>query len=177
MLRLKDDHKRAKTLAKELPPGITQPEQVTQQIIDALKNGNLPPWRQPWRNDPNCGSARSLSTLREYRGINVLLLGCAPYQSRWWGTFQAIKQARLAMNHYEQAVAEIPDRETDNKKLALYHAGRLALALRDKEAATNHLTALAQLDFSYRDVSDLLDKVEKLGEDSAESSPPVSEES
>lgn len=78
-------------------------QRITGQIIQALTSGNLPPWRQPWRNDPNCGSARSLSTLREYRGINVLLLGCAPYQSRWWGTFQAIKHAGGYVRRGEKA--------------------------------------------------------------------------
>ena len=41
--------------------------------------------------------------------------------------FQQIKQYRLAKTHYESAVQEIPDREADNKKRALYLAGRLAL--------------------------------------------------
>ena len=39
--------------------------------------------------------------------------------------FQQIKQYRLAMNHYESAIQEIPDRDADNKKRALYMAGRL----------------------------------------------------
>ena len=42
--------------------------------------------------------------------------------------FQEIKQYRLAMNNYESAIHEIPDRDADNKKRALYRAGRLAWA-------------------------------------------------
>jgi tetratricopeptide (TPR) repeat protein len=79
--------------------------------------------------------------------------------------FQHIKQVRLAMNHYSQAVEEIPERDADNKKLALYLAGRLALGLKDTKAAEKYLGELAQLDFAYKDVSTLLDKLEALGND------------
>jgi len=84
------------------------------------------------------------------KGVCVLLLG---------ECFQAIKQHRLAMDHYEASIQEIPDRDTDNKKLALYRAGKLAFALKDLGKAEKHLGVLASMDFSYRDVSTLLDKV------------------
>jgi len=85
--------------------------------------------------------------------------------------FQQIKQSRLAMSHYSQAVEEIPDRDIENKKLALYLAGRLALGLEDGKNAEKYLGQLAQLDFAYRDVSSLLDKVEKLGHDGSQPAP------
>ncbi len=44
--------------------------QITRQIVEALTNGNLPPWRRPWANDPNAGLNTSLSTGNAYRGIN-----------------------------------------------------------------------------------------------------------
>lgn len=78
--------------------------------------------------------------------------------------FEAIKQYRLAMNNYELAIQEIPDRDGDNKKRALYRAGRLAMGLRDLDAGEKHLTTLAGLDFTFRDVSKLLDKIAKLRE-------------
>ncbi len=78
--------------------------------------------------------------------------------------FQHIKQYRLAMSHYESAIQEIPDRDADNKKRALYLAGRLAMALKDVETAEKHLTTLAGLDFTYKDVSALLDKIARLRE-------------
>jgi len=70
--------------------------QITRQIVDALTNGNLPPWRRPWANDPNApGLHTSLSTGNPYRGINQLLLqlaaGGSGFQSKWWGTFNQIK--------------------------------------------------------------------------------------
>lgn len=79
--------------------------------------------------------------------------------------FQQINQHRLAMDHYKEAVKEIPDRDLDEKKRALYYAGRLAYGLKDFDTAESHLTTLARLDFSYRDVSELLDKINQLRED------------
>lgn len=78
--------------------------------------------------------------------------------------FQNIKQYPLAMTHYELAIQEIPDRDAENKKRALYLAGRLATAQKDVEKAGKHLTVLASLDFTYKDVSALLDKIAKLRE-------------
>ncbi len=70
--------------------------QITHQIVEALTNGNLPPWRRPWANDPNAaGLHTSLSSGNPYRGINQLLLQLAAshhgFQSKWWGTFNQIK--------------------------------------------------------------------------------------
>ncbi len=73
--------------------------------------------------------------------------------------FQKIKQNRLAMSHYETAIHEIPDRDAENKKTALYLAGKMAMRLDDLDTAEKHLTILAGLDFTYRDVSALLDTI------------------
>lgn len=84
---------------------------VTSQIIEALKTGGIPPWKRCWSLDPNCGSPRSLSTLRGYRGINVLLLALASmkqgYHSRWFGSYQAIKQAGGYVRKGEKATSII----------------------------------------------------------------------
>jgi len=79
--------------------------------------------------------------------------------------FQKIKQFRLAMEHYEVAIEEIPDRDADNKKLALYRAGTLAREIGVLEKARKYLNILASLDFAYRDVSSLLDELARLGDD------------
>ena len=80
--------------------------------------------------------------------------------------FQQIKQYRLAMSNYEAAIREIPDRDAENKKRALYFAGRLAMSkhVDDRATAEKHLTTLAGLDFTYKDVSTLLDKLAGVGE-------------
>lgn len=94
---------------------------------------------QQARNDPR------------WKGVCLLRLGQC---------FQQIKQYRLAITQYESAIAQIHDRDADTKKEALYCAGRLAMGLKDPDTARNHLTTLAAMDFSYKDVSALLDKLE-----------------
>lgn len=101
------------------------------------------------------------------RGLCLLALGQC---------FQQIKQFRLAMRHYEEAIQEIPDRDSQNKKLALYLAGRLAAAMKNFDVGEKHLTTLAGLDFSYRDVSTLLDKITQMRENASGSGEDGSEE-
>jgi tetratricopeptide (TPR) repeat protein len=76
--------------------------------------------------------------------------------------FEKVGQDRLSMSHYQQAVEEIPDRDAQHKKDCLHRAGKLALALKDLDTAEKHLTSLAELDFSYKNVSELLEKIGKL---------------
>lgn len=79
--------------------------------------------------------------------------------------FHAIKQHRLALRHYEEAVQETPERNPEGRKLAMYRAGKLALGLKDKKTAEHYLEMLAKVDFAYRDVADLLEKVSQITED------------
>jgi len=71
--------------------------------------------------------------------------------------FQMIKQTKLAMTHYQEAVASLAD--GDNKKKALYLATKLAFDLEDYEKSEEYGLQLAAIDFSYKDLGDLLDKV------------------
>ena len=73
--------------------------------------------------------------------------------------FQSIKQYPLAMQNYEAAVEALTDRELELRKRALYRAGVLAAGLKDGDAAQKHLSALAGLDYGYRDVAQRLDKL------------------
>jgi tetratricopeptide (TPR) repeat protein len=73
--------------------------------------------------------------------------------------FQSIKQYPLAMQNYEAAVELLTDRELDLRKRALYRAGVLAAGLKDLDAAQKHLSAVAGLDYGYRDVAERLDKL------------------
>jgi tetratricopeptide (TPR) repeat protein len=77
--------------------------------------------------------------------------------------FQKIEQYKLAMSQYESAIGELSERDLDHKKEALYLAGRMAAAkMKDYDKAEKYLTELAGLDFGYRDVSELLDKIRRL---------------
>jgi antirestriction protein ArdC len=57
-------------------------EIVTAQVIKQLESG-VAPWRKPWRTDMPC----NLVSGKEYRGMNVFLLGSQGYASRYWLTF------------------------------------------------------------------------------------------
>ena len=79
--------------------------------------------------------------------------------------FQQIKQYKLASDHYANAVREISDQDDKNKKDALYHAARLELGLKNYDTAEQYATTLAAMDFGYKDISALLDKIAKNRED------------
>lgn len=76
--------------------------------------------------------------------------------------FQKIEQYKLALGSYEQAIEACEEPDSEIRRLALYRAGVLATGMREFDRAERHLTELAGLDFSYRDVADRLDKVNKL---------------
>ncbi|MCH7726775.1 MAG: tetratricopeptide repeat protein [Planctomycetes bacterium] len=79
--------------------------------------------------------------------------------------FQEIKQYKLAMTNYVQAIEHISERNQDAKKRAFYRAGKLALGMKDLDAADKFLSELAGMDFGYRNVAELLDKIRELRED------------
>ena len=56
---------------------------VASRIVSCLESG-VAPWRKPWIG----GGPRSLVSRKDYSGINVLLLGCTPYASRYWLTYK-----------------------------------------------------------------------------------------
>ena len=69
-------------------------ELVTAKIVERLEEGVIP-WQKCWTSGP----AKSLTTGKEYRGLNSLLLRMREYSSRYWVTF---KQARKAGGHVKK---------------------------------------------------------------------------
>ena len=65
---------------------------VTDRIIDAIKQGEVAPWRKPWKG----GGPVQIRNGRPYRGINIFLLALAGYSDPRWGTFKAMKEAAVA---------------------------------------------------------------------------------
>lgn len=67
-------------------------QQITNRIVEALESGNLPPWRKPWRCDPNAGMPTNVVSKKRYSGINILLLEAASmrhgFESKHWGTYR-----------------------------------------------------------------------------------------
>jgi antirestriction protein ArdC len=55
---------------------------ITDRILQSLADGVVP-WRKPW----GTATPKNLVSGREYRGVNVFLLGAAPFESPWWLTF------------------------------------------------------------------------------------------
>ncbi|MBR4751144.1 MAG: hypothetical protein IK077_05240 [Thermoguttaceae bacterium] len=72
--------------------------------------------------------------------------------------FQQIKQYRLALTHYDQAIAALPNPSEELKK-ALYYGARLSFGLENYDKADDYANKLAEIDFSYKDVGGLLDKI------------------
>jgi antirestriction protein ArdC len=62
-------------------------EIITETIIEKLEQGTVP-WHQPWSSE----AAKNLISKREYRGINVFLLGASRYANPYWLTFRQAKQ-------------------------------------------------------------------------------------
>ena len=58
-------------------------ETVTARILNQLAAGQVP-WRKTWKT----GLPKSLSTGREYRGVNILVLGGTAYTSAYWLTYR-----------------------------------------------------------------------------------------
>jgi len=82
-------------------------QSITDQIIQALKDGDLPPWRKHFSDDPNApGLHTSLSTGAPYRGVNQLVLQLSAmrrgYKSKWWGTFNQIRQQNSSVRKGEK---------------------------------------------------------------------------
>ncbi len=66
-------------------------QQITDRIVEGLKNGVVP-WRKTWRPDKNSGAPANAISARPYSGINPILLDLVAmsrgYSSRFWATYQ-----------------------------------------------------------------------------------------
>ena len=83
-------------------------KQIADQIIASLADGNLPPWRKPWLNDPNApGLHTSLSSGNAYRGINQLILQVSSarqnFKSQRWGTYRQIQNNSASVRRGQKA--------------------------------------------------------------------------
>lgn len=74
---------------------------VTDQIVAALEAGVVP-WHRPWSL---LSRPTSLTSGKPYRGINFFMLGYTAdakgYDSKWWGTFNQIKERAVAQARSE----------------------------------------------------------------------------
>ena len=58
-------------------------ETITNRILSQLEHGQIP-WRKTWTT----GLPKSLTTGKEYRGVNILVLGTAEHISRYWVSYR-----------------------------------------------------------------------------------------
>lgn len=95
-------------------------EQITNEIILALEQGNIP-WVQPWKN-LGLSQGINLTTGKTYRGINVLLLWASQYRNGYstsrWLTFKQALNAGGCVKRGEKGTRVIFWKilERDNKK-------------------------------------------------------------
>ncbi|MDA2927731.1 zincin-like metallopeptidase domain-containing protein [Acidobacteria bacterium AH-259-G07] len=73
---------------------------MTDKILEKLEQGTVP-WHQPWSTE----MSKNLVTKREYRGINVFVLGSMGYANPYWLTF---KQADLFGGHVTRGEKSTP---------------------------------------------------------------------
>jgi antirestriction protein ArdC len=59
-----------------MPTQIQIRQQITDQFIEALKAGGIPPWRKGWACHGG-GMPANVVSKRRYSGVNVLLLQMA----------------------------------------------------------------------------------------------------
>jgi antirestriction protein ArdC len=81
-------------------------QEISQQIVDALKSGDTLPWRKPWLNDPNAGLPTNAVSANRYSGVNPILLEISRmrqgFQSKWWATYRQIQQLGANVNGGEK---------------------------------------------------------------------------
>lgn len=77
------------------------PYQIITDRITALLEAGTCPWVKPWNSQ--AGMPRNLFSQREYRGINVWMLGAQSYASPFWSTFKQAQQAGGTVRKGEKA--------------------------------------------------------------------------
>jgi antirestriction protein ArdC len=64
-------------------------EIITEKIIQKLDEG-VAPWHMPWQQE--VGAPRNLVSGKQYRGVNIMLLGMQSYRNPYWLTFNQARQ-------------------------------------------------------------------------------------
>lgn len=77
-------------------------EIINNKIMELLKSGTVP-WRKTWNAQTN--SPKNLVSKKEYRGINLWILGCSEFSSPYWLTF---KQAADKGGHVKKGSKSTP---------------------------------------------------------------------
>lgn len=89
-------------------------EVVTERIIAALEKGVVP-WRMPWRRRGASNIPKNLHSKKEYRGVNIFLLGAQGYASPWWLSYKQCAAKGGQVRKGEKSTPVIFWKVTDSK--------------------------------------------------------------
>lgn len=92
--------------------GINVYEVITDRILTMLKDGVVP-WRQPWTA---ASAPKNLVSKKEYRGVNVLLLGTQKYSSPFWCTYKQCTEKGGQVRKGEKSTPVVFWKITEDKK-------------------------------------------------------------
>jgi antirestriction protein ArdC len=94
-------------------------EIITEKIIEKLEKGEVP-WHQPWIG----GYPKNLISKKEYRGINVFLLGCQKYSSPYWVSYKQAQELGGNVRKGEHGTRvvfwkqlNVKDKDTEEEKM------------------------------------------------------------
>lgn len=90
---------------------------ITDRIITMLEKGTVP-WQRPWRTrniDGSLRMPRNLTTGRDYRGINVFLLGSAGFASSDWMTYRQAQAMGAQVRAGEQGLPVVFFKPIDDR--------------------------------------------------------------
>jgi antirestriction protein ArdC len=107
-------------------------QEITDQIVKAIEEGGLPPWRKTWATG---GPAWNGSSGNHYHGINQLILSMQPYTDPRWWTFKQAEYAGLKVKKGAKGVRIVKMVEVSRTKADQAQAdGTEVLATDDKKA-------------------------------------------
>ncbi|TGU71184.1 DUF1738 domain-containing protein [Geomonas terrae] len=85
---------------------------INSKMMVLLEQGTVP-WRKTWNAESNM--PKNLISGKEYRGINVFMLGCMPYASPYWLTFKQVQDRGGHVRKGEKSTPVIFWKWIDNK--------------------------------------------------------------
>ncbi|MCB9924897.1 MAG: DUF1738 domain-containing protein [Planctomycetaceae bacterium] len=73
-------------------------QDITNQIVEAIESGELPPWKKSWRCCPNSGWPTNVVSRKPYSGVNPILCMISAmrfgFNSKHWATFNQWKKLK-----------------------------------------------------------------------------------
>ena len=89
-------------------------EIVTERILEKLEAGTVP-WHRPWKSG---GCPKNLVSGKEYRGVNIWLLGSQGFTSPFWVSYKQAQQLGGAVRKGERSTPcifwKFLERDTEN---------------------------------------------------------------